>query len=331
MKALVLVGKEVHVGRLIDGLGSIGCQVFGSRGPLVPTEHFDMIFVDQSYDFPLPKLNYDYLFLFDCEDDPFHFKPGSAYYDLKDKVHAYAKLVYRNFHGRPDNLKQIAFPIDHFLKMAEVARTQNFKATINTPFFVGVPTFIGRMVPKPGVQYGFDKNLGINSIGWNLEDGPHYMYNQRVEWLLSLYKSDLKYHGGLVFGPSNQALDWQTKYFGNVSLFKAEPIPRNSFMTQMGSHKIALLPTGYDRIGWRVYDAMALGNVMMMTDIEDRKMLILPKEYMLVSDGEDIAHVIDGMMPAIDDIYRHHEVNKKYMASLTPEIITKLFFEQLEK
>ena len=330
MKALILVGQEVHVGRLIQGLGSIGIQVYPSRGPQVPTEHFDMVFVDHSYDFPLPHLNCDYLFLFDCEDDPLHFKPGSAYYDLKDKAHAYAKLFNRIDRGRPDTLKQIAFPIDQYIHSAEVAK-RTFNATINTPYFVGCPTFLGRMVPKPGIQYGSDKKLGINSIGWNLEDGPHYMYNQRVEWLLSLYKSEIKYHGGLVFGPSNQALEWQTQYFGNVAIFGTGFVEKQTFLNQMGAHKIALLPTGYERIGWRVFDAMALGNIMMMCDPEDRKYMIMPKEYMLVTDGEDIATVISDMMPAIDDVYRMHQVNKKYMASLTPEIITKLFFEQLEK
>ena len=330
MNALILKGHDVHTYRLEQGLQSCNVKTFTVEHYIdIPSDKYDIVFVDPSfpYDVGGSKLNSDRVVFFDCEDDPLHFDPGEAYDSLKDKCLYYVKMNYRDEDHREDGIKNIGMPLNIFGTVAQVAQLEVPKFTFRNavPYLLAAPTFIGSYTPVEGGHYATGE--GVSSLGV-FDDGMH-MYNQRLDWLLSMRNSHLFHVGGIVFKEDNLSVDWQSKYFGEVEPFQMNPVSWQDHIQHLFNYRIALCPTGHDRMSWRVFDIMATGGILFWTDVGNQKSLYMPKEFIKVKDGEDIATKILNSQKDFYNMWEASQENRKVFASLTPEKVMEDFLEQM--
>jgi hypothetical protein len=321
---------DPHGYRLVDGFSACGCKVhIAYTREEIPDIKFDIAFVEVSTKFNVKdKIKADIIMIYDCEDDPSHFKPGIAYEELKYSVKYYAKLVYRSKEKQQDGLKYIAIPITNYISLSELAKIQLPEATYKNavPSFIGTPTFVGSY--KKLLKNNKDKNNDVSCVGY-FDDGLP-MYNQRIDWLDSLQKNNQYYIGGLVFkNEQNHTLEWQTKYFGNVKKFEYPMTDYNTYLSILINYRIGLCPTGYDRISFRLYDLMAVGSIIYLTDIEDRVMLYMPKFYITIPDFNDIYNSIDTYRVAFKDLIDESKINREILKNNTPQKVLQDFMEQL--
>ena len=156
------------------------------------------------------------------------------------------------------------------------------------------------------------------------------MYNQRIHWLDALQKDLYHYVGGIVFkNEPNHSKEWQTNYFGDVSRFEIMPIGTNQHLFMLANNKIGLCPTGYDRISFRVFDLMAMGNIIYFTDIGKRKMLYLPEVYYSVPDFYDLANTLFSSKREWKMLYEESKKNREIMRTNTPSKVLMDFKRQL--
>ena len=326
-KALIIKGNDRHTYRLEDSLTMCGVQFRTvSSYEEIPTERCDVVFVDPSVDYdPTSKIQSDIVMFFDCEDSPSDFELGVAFNSMKDNVKYYAKMnwVLDDIEG----VKLIGFPIAHVHQVIQIANIEvpEFSYSNAVPFFLGAPTFLGRHTPVEGG--GYHSTQDTSSLAM-YED--HYMYNQRVDWLLSLRKSNIPYLGGLVFKTDNLTAEWQSKYFGDgVVNLGANPMNRQEFFNTLFNCRVGLNPTGHDRNSWRIYDLMAAGSILISTDLMNQKSLYMPKEYITIKDGEDLGSTLLSVQPDYNDVWHQCQANREVLKSLTPEKILSDFTGQL--
>ena len=320
MNAYIIRGRDRHTVRLEAGLRSCGIT-------MNPNQAADLLFLDPSSEVTQIPLGVKYRMFFDTEDDPRHFDPGPMYYRNKNIIKHYAKMNYYDDDDRKDGIKNIGFPLDCFLRLKDIANyNSEYKEENIKPYLIASPTFLGKYEPELLGHYNQDDNtscLGRHELG-------HWMYNQRIDWLLSLIRSHINYYGGLVFSHDNLSVEWQSRYFGNVSKLKTYPIPYNQNIYNMFKHKICLCPTGHDRLSWRTYDIMATGGILISTDRKKQLALINPKEYITIYDGEDLGIRLQMLQPEYKEIWKLHQANREIFKTLTPEKLLTLFLNQLE-
>lgn len=319
---LILNNKNKHIVRLEQGLVCCGKRYKIVSDANIPDEKYDLVLVDPTYEYDIFRsLKYKKIGFFDCEDDPKHFEPGSAYAILKDKAQFYAKVNFIE-DDRKDRIKNVAFPIAPYFMYKNVAATPLQKPTKFVPFFMGTPTFIGR-------SDSFLEQQSIGDVFYVAKYEDHYIYNQRYHWLLELYSKNIPYVGGIVFSHSNVSLAWQQKVFGNVEKFSKDQISQNDYLSNLAYHGIGLCPTGYDRLSWRHFDIMATGAIMFRTDHRKQSWLYNPIEFVTVKDTESIAEKIEGHRKDFNELHNASSKNREILASLTPEIVWKAFTDQL--
>lgn len=323
MKVLVLIGKERHHARLINGIAKCGIRGAVHHGDYTSNDlYYDIVLIDHSSDNTYSVHKDSKIVLFDCEDDPLHFTPGKAYYEFKDKAVAYAKMNYVDI-PREDNLKNIAFPITPFFDNIQKAKSEiDYNACIYVPFFIGAPTFIGNYKAKlnvteqEGVKYLAEYSPGL------------YLYNQRYQWLLSLRASSIPYVGGIYFsGNDNLSIEWQSKVHGNVSILKTDAC--HNYIEMLHRFPIGLCPTGHDRFSWRHFDIMAAGAVLIRTDHKNQKCLYNPIEYISIKDDEDLSKVLNSIQSSLPELHKAASKNKQLMETLTPDKIRLDFLAQV--
>lgn len=324
MNSLIIKNKDVHTVRLITGLQSCGIEVDVISSPQSISKKYDMIFIDPSVSFDINNLDYNYLFFFDSEDSTNHFDPGLAYDKFKDKVSAYVKYNYE-VDDRKDGIRNIAMPLSHYLKLSNIASYNYSSNDTFTPYILTSPTFIGNYKPNDGI---YNKTEDINCIGKFTE--TDWMYNQRYDWILSLRKNNIKYNGGIVFSQGNLSLEWQTKYFGNVNKLRSFPVSHEIMLYNLIKNKIGLCPTGHERISWRLFDIMATGAILILTDTKKKLALFNPKEYITIQDGQDLGTELLKYYPLFKDIHRHHQANRELFKNLTPDKLIQIFLNQLK-
>jgi hypothetical protein len=286
MNALIIKGNDNHYSRLLGGLQA--CQITTCLLEKEQKEilgEYDLVFIDPSYKFHIPNINGNLFFFFDTEDATNHFDKGVAYDQFKDKVKAYAKYNYEP-DDRKDGIKNIGIPLAHYISLIGIANKETkFNEQNLKPYILASPTFIGRYIPKPSGYYNSQED--INCLG-KYDDG-NFMYNQRIDWLLSLKNNNIPYAGGIVFTPNcNLSLEWQSKYFGNVNKLRSFPLPLTGLAHELFKYQIGLNPTGHERISWRTFDIMATGGILINTDTKNKLTLINPKEYITIYDGQDL-------------------------------------------
>tara|TARA_Y100000310_G_scaffold343517_1_gene451568 strand:+ start:3279 stop:4277 length:999 start_codon:yes stop_codon:yes gene_type:complete len=329
-QVLIVRGEDRHTYRLEQGMRM--CDInyrTVEKYEDIPGDKCDVIFVDPSLSFdPTPKLNSDHVLFYDCEDSPKDFNPGSAYEAMKDKVQFYAKMNWLE-DDRGDGIRNIGFPLGVCLPLSQCAEIEAppFSHHNAIPFFLGTGTFLGRHEPVKGGNYICDTDLNVSSLG-KYED--HYMYNQRIDWLLSLRKNNIPHVGGIVFTESNLSKEWQSQYFGaGVELLEIGMIPHDKYLETLFNCRVGLCPTGHDRNSWRVFDIMATGAILIWTDSENQKSMYMPKEYVTVEDGEDLGKKLLSIQPDYDELWKACQENRKVFQGLTPEKIWEDFMEQM--
>ena len=324
MNVLIIKGNDKHTARLQDGLTvcEVNHHTITSSIP-TPDITWDIVFIDPSVNYNIPNLKSKMFMFFDTEDATNHFDPGLAYEQFKDKVVAYAKYNYEQ-DDRKDGIKNIAFPIAHCIRLQNIANySTEFREP--TPYLLASPTFIGSYIPVTGCYNYTDK---IKCLGKH-DDGK-YMYNQRIDWLLSLRNNNINYAGGIVFSQGNLSLEWQTKYFGDVKQLQGYPANPVANAHNLFKYKMGLNPTGHERISWRTYDIMAAGAILISTDTKNKLTLINPKEYITIYDGEDLGTKLHSLQPQYKEIWKAHQVNREVFKTLTPEKLLTLFLKQLD-
>ena len=329
-KHLIVKGEDAHTYRLEQSLSQCG-QEFQTveKYEEIPEERVDLAFIDPSLSYdPSPKVNADLMVFYDCEDSPTDYKLGTAYDLLKDSILYYCKM---NWMGDTfGKLKLIGFPPAALVSLAKsdiaTVDVPPFTHEHAIPFFVGTGTFLGTHTPVKDGVYNNDSILDVSSLG-KYED--HYMYNQRIDWLLSLRKNNIPHVGGLAFTESNLSLEWQSKYFGKgVAALRTSPMNRQQFFNSLFGYRIGLNPTGHDRNSWRIYDLMAAGSVLITTDMKHNA-LYMPKEMVVVKDGEDLGKKLLSIQPDYYHIWEACQENRKIVAEITPEKAWKDFMGQI--
>lgn len=331
-KILIIKGKDVHTHQ------RIGSGFYNALNEVHVIEkyeeldgsYYDIAFVDPSVTFdPSSKLNCEHLMFYDCEDSPTDFFPDVAYYSLKDKIKYYAKMNYIE-NDRNDEIKNIAFPLPIYNQLSSIAKYDflNFEEKYQKCFLLGHGTYIGKYKIENGY---YNCTEDIFSIGMADNNNKiDFLYNQRIDWILSMIKNNIEYKGGIVFsGNDNMSLKWQTKHFGNVEKIKADPLSWIETFKLHALNKIGLCPTGHERISWRAFDLMASGSIIFWTDNKKQKSLIMPEEYITVPDGVDFADVYYKNEKSFKEIWKASQKNKQLIASLNPEKVMEKFFNQL--
>ena len=323
-----------HLVRLIDGFKHCGVHVQKHE----VGQQYDLVFVDPSADIvEIPKA--DRIMFFDCEDDPCYFNPGAAYHQLKDKVVAYAKMVYVP-DDRRDGIPNIAFPISNYMALQRLAdvdlRAWNIKLD-RRPMMVVTPTWLTHYSHPKHVKMMEDKNTeGLTPLTYQEDpDGSQRLiYNQRFDWLHSLVKWKQPFTGGIVF---REEVDCYTtakmqEIFGHrVAEFSHSPLNYSDHLHGLMKHELCLCPTGHDRISWRTFDIMAIGNILVWTDVGQRKMLYMPEVYLHVEDEDDLGAVISGMSDNDrSSLLDASKENRKVLAGLSPDKVLKDFLDQVE-
>jgi hypothetical protein len=353
MKVLLLIGKDAHNYRLIMGLRMANPDIelftseisdthnsvelsnprfrlWSSCNTEYEGKHFDLVLVDPSY----PKdrrgdFTFDRLGFFDCEDAPEHddywaeVYNGVAYHVFKDDALFYAKMDYPS-KPREDGIKYIAFPIEPYMGLAQVANAEipEFTHMNAVPFFQGSPSYLRDVESFKGPQKSGDIYFVDDIPGGN-------MYNQRFQWLQSLENNNIPYDGGIVFMEAEcLSLEYQSKHFGNVAKFSRDYIDRNTFFNKAVRNRIGLNPAGNDRNSWRLYDLMAIGSII-VTGETDMRSLYAPKEFIKVKDTEDLGTVLRNIQPEYKEMAKASKANRELLANLTPEKVWKDFMGQI--
>jgi hypothetical protein len=337
MRCGILRGNDLHTYRLFQGLRSCGIESVVIQDENIPKGAYDIVFVDPSFPRSVSHDMGSKIIFFDCEDDPRHFDPGEAYYSLKDHVEFYAKMVYVE-DDRKDGIKNIAFPIQTYLGLRNFAKSDLSNVPYSfDPVFIGVPTWANPDSIVDGGAYSFDEEQDIHSVVTLPEEeitdgGSNIRYNQRVDWLLSMEKSGIHFEGGLVFKEDDcYSQDFVSNLFGKgVRKWAHDPISYQQNLMSIIQNKVALCPTGHDRISWRTFDIMAAGSILFWTDVEDRKMLYMPKSFVKVKDGDNLGECLQEHEKYYEELLGESRRNSELMSSLTPEVVKKDFLHQLD-
>jgi len=324
MNILVIVGRDVHSWRIISGFQNCGNNVsVANKYEDIDKTLYDLVLLDPSTNFdPTLKLRYKLLMFYDCEDDAKHFDPDVAYYTMKDRVTAYAKMNWVEEDKR-DDIKNIGFPLPVYSSLRQITSYQS-RFNHYTPFLVCSPTYLGHYNTHKEV----DTDLHTRYLS-KIDD--EILYSQRVQWFLSLRENGVDYKGGIVFGreKTNLCLSWQKKYFGNVEQFAHNPITREEYIKMLFQFNIALCPTGHERISWRIFDAMATGSIIFRTDFCGVKMMIMPKESIEVKDDDDISFVLSSYSNCYEELSKAAKDNQKLL-NISNYDIMKIFKEQYD-
>ena len=287
--------------------------------------NYDLIFIEASCKDVSSKIGTAKTILVDLEDDPAEFDPGPAFFALKDKSLAYGKLVIEE--GSPvSDLPEIMLPVAPYLWFNNVCEAERSLEQNYEPFFRGVGSFIGKYnlkFPKSLLNLDSNPSGDVKFLGVTWDN--NWVYSQRYQWLLQFEKAGVEGDLGIVWGGSNQTLEWQTEHFGNVARFGKERISYEESIRKTLSHNSICLPTGYSQWSFRNYDAVACGSVMLSTDYGKKRMLYEPVVYQKVLDHENIVDFYNLNLKAKD-----FAENREVLKGLTPEKVWDKFLKQLE-
>lgn len=309
-------------------------QVVNSEASLRNATHsqsIHLVFIDPSITFnPMDAINDPYILSFyDCEDAPTDYNIGTVYKDIAQHIPYYTKM---NWVGEKyDGKKLVGFPNVQLMQtipvaQAEISEFTNFNAI---PFFVGTGTFLGDYTPVDKYGRGYCSNDSVSSI---VPYQDKVLYNQRIDWLLSMQEYNIPYVGGIVFKGDNLSKEWQSKAFGEgVQQLEHPGLDRTAFFNHLFNFRIGLNPTGHDRNSWRIFDLMAAGSIIYDTEQRGIQGLYMPKIKFTVRDGHSLGERITQDRLYMKEMWKESQVNREIIASLTPEKMRKDFEEQFDE
>lgn len=330
-KCLIIRGNDAHTYRLEQSLSmcKVDYKTVTEYGD-IPTDKVDFAFVDPSVSFdPTSRLNAETISFYDTEDSPTDFESGPAYESLKDEVSHYVKMTWLDEDDRGDGIKNIGFPPGVHLMLSQLAKVETtaFSHENAVPLFIGAGTFLGRYSTQNPDAFNCDEKLDIKSLA--KDDDGNWMYNQRIDWLLSLRKNNIPHIGGLVFKEHNVSKEWQSKYFGKgVPNLEYPQTPYGDLLNALLNCRVALCPTGHERISWRTFDIMAAGAILIHTDLKGQKSFYMPKESVTIEDGEDLGTTLLSLQPQYKELWKAAQENRRVYLNMTPESIWTDFTNQ---
>lgn len=333
--------EKNHVYRAIEGIKACGIipKVLNNVD-LIDNTSYDYILLEASYNKDCSKLKKLYnknLILFDAEDGPSFFDLKLAFESTKDFASAYAKYNYQLSSPNPSNLKLIAMPqVDYIYRGKEIAKyyeqlSKNKK--IGDVFLVGYPTFFNQSYkPKETIKFTENEEIKVliddpdkNHVGCKA-------YHQRLDWIYQYSKSDLTSILGLRFDPAHEhfSLEGQKSMFGKAcERFVAPWIDPNNYYNLMASFPIGPSPAGIARSSYRVIELMALGRIILSTDMEGYRYLYNPKKSITIPDGANVVDYTKEALERQDELLRQSKENVEVFLNLTPQKMFNDFIAQI--
>jgi hypothetical protein len=201
-----------------------------------------------------------------------------------------------------------------------------------TPIFFGSGTFIGNYDKKyqPRNLSSYFKSDSLSSIGY-IDDVC--VYSQRVEWLGDLRENNIDFVGGIsrLDVNNNLGIEWQKRVFGNnVEKIMSNRLSKIDLLKLMMRYKIFLSPSGMGRWTTRLWDAAAMGGIIICTDMHDYQMLPNPpKRRITINDGDSLASFIIKNRNEFPDFYVDHLSNTDDINSQSPNSLVEAFLNQI--
>lgn len=343
MNVLIIINSinKNHAYRLIHGIKA--CNI----NPVVVTNIddldstvYDYILLEASYDKDCSKLKNlykEHLILFDSEDAPLFFDLKLAYETTKDFASAYAKYNYQLEKPNPTNLKLIGMPqVDYIYRGAQLAahyEQLSKNKQIGDVLLIGFPTYFNQFY-KPVDESKFTRNEEINVLVDD-PDTNHVgckAYHQRLDWIYQYSKSNLKCLTGLRFDDKTPgfSLEDQKKIFGKAcERFVAPWIDHSNYYNLMASFPIGPSPAGVARSSYRIIELMALGRIILSTDMEGYTYLYNPKKVTTIPDAANIVEYTKEALEKQDELLVESRENVGVFLGLTPEKMFKDFINQI--
>lgn len=281
---------------------------------------------------------------YDVEDKPYWFSPGEGYQSVKHFARAYAKYNYRDQDPNPDGLKHIAVPqVDYIIKGAQIAKNvfpQRHKIPrTNDVFFCGGPTYLTEYRPNPTACYLWEddiKSIAIERVKVGNRWVTQAVYNQRMEWVYQLKNSkNIKFEGGLRYendptGTHTLSKQYHSKLFGPGCQKLDIPFQNpQEYYTKFLQAPISLSPAGVARSSYRIIELMALGRIIISTDMEGYKYLYNPVSSIEIPDGVDVQLYIESALGREEELLEASIENTEIFAELTPEKMWNDFIKQM--
>lgn len=340
MKVLLIydINNSHHTYRMAEGLRACGHTVVIND---LGKHKYDYVFVEASYPYEVILDSYDNVYLYDVEDDPSHFEPKEAYYQLQDKAIAYVKYnrVVDELEDEIFKLKVICAPlVDYMWRGHHLANaTKHLDRTVEPKldaFFVGGPSYysLGYKPPKEANHIDTERLRTAPKNIWDPNRKDQLVYHQRLEWCAKIKANpNLKFMGGLWFtnDGSNISLDFQKKQFGEgIEDFKIERVNENTLYNGLLASRFGLCPTGFARSSFRLIELMALGKPILLTDDISYKYLYNPVGHKIVDDGMDIDELMLAWKEDMTRFQAESLENHKLFLELTPQKMWKDFLKQ---
>lgn len=294
----------------------------------------DIALVHSQMNYDMSDLKSDLIILFDCEDQfDIPDNIGESFQSLKNIAKYYAKSHYRPSFPNGLGMKYINMPHPFGLISRQYLNIPQDRKNISfTPIFFGSGTFIGNYDKKykPKNLDSYFKSDNLSSIGY--VDGV-CVYSQRVEWLGDLRANNIDFVGGIsrLDVNNNLGIEWQKKVFGkNVEKIMSNRISKIDLLKLMMRHKIFLSPSGMGRWTTRLWDAAAMGGIIICTDMHDYQMLPSPpRRKITIEDGNSLASFINQNKNEFPDFYVNHLSNAEDINSQSPNSLVEDFLDQI--
>jgi hypothetical protein len=344
MKVLVIydTNNSHHSYRMVQGLQACGHEVIVND---LGKHKYDYVFVEASYPYEVNLDSYDNVYLYDVEDDPNHFEPKEAYYQLLDKAKAYVKynrtVDYLDFDDEyyGNSIKVICAPIVDYMwrghHLANAAKHVIEKVNpILDAFFIGGPSYysLGYTPPSGANHIDTERLRTAPENIWDPNRKGQRVYHQRLEWVAKIKtNSRLNFWGGLWFtnDNSNISLDFQKKQFGEgVADYQVNRVDENTLYNGLLNSRFGLCPTGFARSSFRLIELMALGKPILLTDDVKYKYLYNANTYVVIKDGENIDQVMISLKDDLTRLEKWSIENHKLFLELTPQKMWEDFLKQ---
>ena len=107
-------------------------------------------------------------------------------------------------------------------------------------------------------------------------------------------------------------------------------ISKIDLLKLMMRHKIFLSPSGMGRWTTRLWDAAAMGGIIICTDMHDYQMLPSPpRRKITIEDGNSLASFINQNKNEFPDFYVNHLSNAEDINSQSPNSLVEDFLDQI--
>lgn len=339
-----------HSVRLINGLSLCGHEVDildSSSKNFDPSnlEKREWVFVESSVDKDLSSLDnlFDNIIFFDVEDKPTWQSFKLGYQSIKNKILAYGKYNYQPQAPNPDGIKHIALPqSDYIHKGSALAKAiKNVSVPLDLDiFFAGAPTYMTDYHPSDKIKHIDTNDLKTVVVRPDAAGRPSnesiYLYHQRLEWIELVSRTNLRATTGLHFikDPTRQhclSIEFQVDLFGkNCEQHVGPTYDSNSYYTNFLRAPIGLSPSGVARSSYRIIELMALGRIIISTNMQNYKYLYNPVSSIEIEDGtRDLIKVIDSCLSNKDSLLKSAEENMAIFYELTPDKMWKDFVKQI--